>query len=107
MKPKEYINTEDICLICALVFMALSIYFFEWVIGFLSTKYNVCQINNIYALVVAVLFVLTLFFGLAFIFYKVYCKKAEYEIERKRLEILEKHLEEMAKNKKTAAGCDC
>lgn len=50
----------------------------------------------------AVLFILIMFFGLVFLFYKVYCKKAEDEIEQKRLEILEKTRREYAgtKNKK-------
>lgn len=87
--------------------MALSIYSLNWVICSLSKIPADCIIYAIYALVVAVLFVLILFFGLVFTFYKVNCKKAEYAIELKRQEILEKYLEEMAKNKKTAAGCDC
>ena len=79
--------------------MALSIYYFEWVIGFLSTIYGVCQIYNIYALAISVLFVLILVFALVFTCYKVYCKKAECEIEIKRLEILEKNLEKMKQKK--------
>lgn len=103
MKPEEYINTDSICLICALVLilgiMALSIYSLNWVICSLSKIPADCAMNAIYALAVAGVLVLILVFGLVFTCYKVYCKKAEYEIERKRLEILEKNLEEMARKK--------
>lgn len=79
--------------------MALSIYHFELVMHCSTTTYSVCRIYNIYALVVEVLFLLMLFFGLFFTLYKVDCKQAEYEIERKRLEILKRHLDELARKK--------
>lgn len=111
MKPREYINTDSICLICVLVLilgiMALSIYSLNWVICSFSTIPADCTMNAISVLAVVGVFVLIVFFGLFFTLYKVDCKKEEYAIELKRLEILERYLDELAQKNKNSRRCGC
>lgn len=59
--------------------------------------YSFFERENIHELIFCGTLLLVLFFGLVFTLYKMDCKKKEYAIELKRLDILEKHLEEMAK----------
>lgn len=75
------------------------IYSLNWVICSFSKIPADCTMYTIYALAVVSVFVLIVFFGLVFTLYKEDCKKEEYAIELKRLGILEKHLEELARKK--------
>lgn len=59
--------------------------------------YSFFERENIHELIFCGTLLLVLFFGLVFTLYKMDCKKEEYAIELKRLDILEKHLEKMAK----------